>query len=173
MSQAKKEKRDDSFERLVYPVLRFSNSPEPDVLGQSIDQDHQDDQAQEINRDANPRSYIPEYLTSNFHGSQALNLLLLTAVRQLSRLFVRRAGKPLWLACQGVKPWLRASNFELYTLNPKLQLCSFTFLISSASSGTAANRSATMPKSATSKMGASGSLLMATMHFAVRMPARC
>ncbi len=39
--------------------------------------------------------------------------------------------------------------------------------------GTTVNRSPTMPKSATSKMGASASLLIATMVFAVCMPARC
>ena len=92
MPQAKKEKRDDSFEWFIKPVLRFSNSPESDVLGQSIDQDHHDDQTQKINRDANPRSHIPEYFTSNFHSSQTLNLLLLSAVPKLSRLFVRRVG---------------------------------------------------------------------------------
>ncbi len=39
--------------------------------------------------------------------------------------------------------------------------------------GTTANTSPTMPKSATSKIGASGSLLIATMFFDVCMPARC
>lgn len=41
------------------------------------------------------------------------------------------------------------------------------------SSGTALNKSATKPMSATWKMGASGSLLMATMVFESFMPARC
>ena len=39
--------------------------------------------------------------------------------------------------------------------------------------GTISNRSPTMPKSATSKIGASGSLLMATMVLAPFMPTRC
>ena len=46
-------------------------------------------------------------------------------------------------------------------------------LISSVSAGTTVFRSPTRPKSASSKIGASGSLLMATMVFDVRMPARC
>ena len=39
--------------------------------------------------------------------------------------------------------------------------------------GRASKRSATKPKSATSKIGASASLLMATMVLLLRMPAKC
>ena len=39
--------------------------------------------------------------------------------------------------------------------------------------GTISNRSPTMPKSATSKIGASGSLLMATIVLAPFIPTRC
>ena len=45
--------------------------------------------------------------------------------------------------------------------------------ISSVSAGTTVNRSPTTPKSAKEKIGASGSLLMATMYCEVCMPARC
>src|SRR5574343_92380 len=41
------------------------------------------------------------------------------------------------------------------------------------SSGTAANRSASRPKSATEKIGASGSWLIATITLESFMPARC
>jgi hypothetical protein len=47
------------------------------------------------------------------------------------------------------------------------------FLISSVISGTALNKSATRPKSATLKIGASSSLLIATIVFESFMPARC
>jgi len=47
------------------------------------------------------------------------------------------------------------------------------FLISSVSSGTTLNRSPTMPISATLNIGASGSVLMATIRRLPRMPARC
>src|SRR5262249_11978289 len=45
--------------------------------------------------------------------------------------------------------------------------------ISSVSCGTTLNRSPTTPKSASSKIGASGSLLITMMVFEVCMPARC
>jgi hypothetical protein len=46
-------------------------------------------------------------------------------------------------------------------------------VISSVSAGTTLNKSPTMPKSARSKIGASGSLLIAAMTLEVCMPARC
>ena len=46
-------------------------------------------------------------------------------------------------------------------------------VICSVAAGTTVFRSPTTPKSASSKIGASGSLLMATMVFEVCMPARC
>src|SRR5579885_2197622 len=48
-----------------------------------------------------------------------------------------------------------------------------SFFSSSTVSGTALNRSATSPKSATLKIGASGSLLIATMVLESFIPARC
>src|SRR6266850_2272690 len=48
-----------------------------------------------------------------------------------------------------------------------------SFLNSFVSSGTTSKRSATIPKSAILKIGASGSLFTATMSFEVRIPARC
>lgn len=49
----------------------------------------------------------------------------------------------------------------------------FSFSISAINAGTTVNTSPTTPKSATSKIGASASLLMATMNFEVCMPALC
>lgn len=49
----------------------------------------------------------------------------------------------------------------------------FASLTASVSAGTTSKRSATTPTSATSKMGASGSLLMATMKFEPFIPTRC
>ena len=46
-------------------------------------------------------------------------------------------------------------------------------VICSVAAGTTVFRSPTIPKSASSKIGASGSLLMATIVFEVCMPARC
>src|SRR5262249_34586508 len=54
-----------------------------------------------------------------------------------------------------------------------LVLHHFRFPISSSSWGMTWNRSPTMPKSVISKIGASGSLLMAMMVLEVCMPARC
>src|SRR3954454_13765617 len=49
----------------------------------------------------------------------------------------------------------------------------FRAVMSSVAAGTTVFRSPMTPKSASSKIGASGSLLMATMVFDVCMPARC
>jgi hypothetical protein len=49
----------------------------------------------------------------------------------------------------------------------------FIFFSSSVISGTALNRSATRPKSATLKIGASSSLFIATIVLESFMPARC
>jgi len=49
----------------------------------------------------------------------------------------------------------------------------FAALTALVSAGTISNRSATTPMSATSKIGASGSLLMAMMKFEPFMPTRC
>src|SRR5258705_2199923 len=52
-------------------------------------------------------------------------------------------------------------------------LCALTSWTAFASAGTISNASPTMPKSAILKIGASASLLIATITLDVRMPARC
>src|SRR5690606_36106432 len=55
-----------------------------------------------------------------------------------------------------------------------VELCQpLRLLISSVSCGAMSNRSPTTPKSAISKIGASGSLFTATIVFEVCIPARC
>src|SRR5262249_51224784 len=57
--------------------------------------------------------------------------------------------------------------------HPGLYLCARTSATAFVSAGTISNASPTMPKSAILKIGASASLLIATITFEVRMPARC
>src|SRR3954453_18433505 len=73
----------------------------------------------------------------------------------------RRRGPTAGVACAGRTPCEEGWSFYLRAV------------ICSVAAGTTVFRSPTTPKSASSKIGASGSLLMATMVFEVCMPARC
>jgi hypothetical protein len=79
---------------------------------------------------------------------------------------LRAAGSwPAWLTRPG--PTRRCWTGRDSEIHPRRRT------ISSVSAGTTLNRSPTMPKSARSKIGASGSLLTAAMTLDVCMPARC
>ena len=67
----------------------------------------------------------------------------------------------------------RAADFKTGLRQPAGSFYPFAFLISSISGGTISKRSPTIPYVATSKMGASLSLLMATMVFEPFMPTMC
>ena len=55
----------------------------------------------------------------------------------------------------------------------KFSVDHFNFLTSAVIAGSTSNRSPAIPKSAFEKIGASSSLLMATIYLEVDMPARC
>ena len=74
-------------------------------------------------------------------------------------------GRPRLPACDAGEA---SAELNLHYLRASIRA-----LISVMMSGTRSNRSPTMPKSAMSKMGASSSLLIATIVSAVCMPTRC
>ncbi len=86
----------------------------------------------------------------------------------------RFGARPLGRAPKRCGRWdgVRMRGLRAAHPHPVNSQC-FSFFTSSTISGTALNRSATRPKSATLKIGASSSLLIATIVFESFIPARC
>ena len=101
------------------------------------------------------------------------------------RLGLRRRGRPVESAAEfqqeeprgAAADWQSAERFLWYSLAREVSMRKraqpFALFTAAVSLGTISNRSPTTPRSATSKIGASGSLLIAMMKFDVFMPTRC